>query len=578
MSTISRLAELSRGFRSSYLDFDALSAQVTAWAEAFPEIVRLSSIGKTPEGRDLWLLTIGKEPDRRRPTVWVDGNMHASELAGSSMALAMAEDAICFHLDSEKGFRDVPKAALGALSDVLWMVLPRMSPDGAEAVLKTGRYVRSVPRDERPNRGEPRWISEDLDGDGLALLMRVRDPGGEYVESEEVPGLMLPRLIEDAGPFYKIYPEGHIEHFDGHTVPTPHFLSDNQTDLNRNFPWSWAPPHEQAGAGAYALSEPEARAVVEFTTKHPEIFAWLNGHTFGGVFIRPLGHSPDVRMDSQDLALFRQIGEWCENLTGYPMVSGFEEFTYEPDKPLHGDLSDYAYHQRGAIAYVVELWDLFARIGMPKKKRFVLAYSELGRPEMIALGKWDAEHNASRVVRPWRSFEHPQLGTVELGGVDPRVGLWNPPYELLAEVCENQSRAFARVAALAPKLAIETRVESVDGDTSRVTVTVHNTGYLPSYVLSSAKVVEHAEPVRLETIASETSVNLLEPGDALRTAGHLDGWGRGLHDGSGALYFQRSRGNTGTATVTYWVRGRGTLALRVGSCRVGHTDVSVTIG
>ncbi len=574
---LATLATLARGFRADYLDYDALTGQVKAWAEAFPDVVRLTSIGQTPERRELWLLTIGREPERVRPTVWVDGNMHASELAGSSMALAMAEDAIAFHLDPNGGFRDLPAPAARALEDVLWMVLPRMSPDGAEAVLKTGRYVRSTPRDDRPGRAA-RWLSEDVDGDGLALLMRVRDPGGEYVESAEVPGLMLPRLIEDEGPFYKLYPEGRVDAFDGHTIPSPHFLSDNHADLNRNFPWSWAPPHEQAGAGAFPLSEPEARAVVELTSKHPEIFAWLNGHTFGGVFIRPLGHLPDTKMNEQDLALFRQIGAWSEALTGYPMVSGFEEFTYEPDKPLHGDLTDYAYHQRGAVAYVVELWDLFTRIGMPRKKRFVLAYSELGRPEMIALGKWDAEHNAGRVVRPWRPFEHPQLGPVEIGGVDPRVGLWNPPYELLAEVCERQSAAFARVASLAPRLELDApEVERLGDGVARVTLTVRNVGYLPTNVLASALALEHAEPVRV-TVTTEGSATVDADG-AFATLGHLDGWGRGLYDGSGALYFQRSRGNTGQARVRLLVRGApgaGAVTLRVGSCRVGHRVVRLT--
>lgn len=571
-----RLEELSRGFRSTYLDYETLTAQLRAWAEAFPQIVRLASIGKTPEGRELWVVTIGHDPDRCRPTVWVDGNMHASELAGSSMALAMAEDAIAFHASPHGTFRDLPKVACAALREVLWMVLPRISPDGAEAVLTTGRYVRSVPRDERPKKSHPRWISEDVDGDGLALLMRVKDPGGEYVESPEVAGLMLPRQIADEGPFYKIYPEGRIEHFDGSSIPTPHFLSDNQTDLNRNFPWSWAPPHEQAGAGAFPLSEPEARAIVEHTTRHPEIFAWLNGHTFGGVFIRPLGHKADVKMDPNDLALFKQIGAWSEEITGYPMVSGFEEFTYEPDKPLHGDLSDYAYHQRGAIAYVVELWDLFKRIGMPRKKRFVDAYSELGRPEMLALGKWDAEHNQSRVVRPWRAVTHPQLGPVEVGGVDPRVGLWNPPYEILPEVCEAQSRAFSRVASLAPRVVFgETRIVRLSPSLTEVTITVQNVGYLPTYVLSSARDIETNEALHADVTC--TGAELLNAHEGHREIGHLDGWGRGLHDGSGALYHQRSRGNTGTATLRYVVRGAGTLEIEVGSCRVGSVSQTVTI-
>ena len=55
---------LYRGFRENYLDYETLTAQLKAWAEAFPDIVRLESLATTREGRELWLLTIGPEPDR----------------------------------------------------------------------------------------------------------------------------------------------------------------------------------------------------------------------------------------------------------------------------------------------------------------------------------------------------------------------------------------------------------------------------------------------------------------------------------------------------------------------------------
>src|SRR5690349_12121452 len=161
-------------FRTSYLDFESLTAQLVAWRDAHPDLVRLQSLAKTPEGRDLWLLTIGKDPDRVRPTAWVDGNMHASELAGSSVALAIAEDVLRAHTDPAS--LDLPAAVVERVRATRFFVLPRMSPDGAECVLKTGRYVRSVPRDERVERGATRWRAGDVDGDGLTLVMRQLDP------------------------------------------------------------------------------------------------------------------------------------------------------------------------------------------------------------------------------------------------------------------------------------------------------------------------------------------------------------------------------------------------------------------
>ncbi len=571
----SALADLARGFRTAYLDHDTLTAQLHAWREAFPDLCRLQSIGTTPEGRALWLLTIGTDPDRVRPTAWVDGNMHASELAGSSVALAIAEDILRAHVDPDALGLSAPM--LARLRAGRFFVLPRMSPDGAEAVLTTGRFVRSVPRDGRAQQGAARWRCHDVDGDGLALVMRVLDPTGDYAAASPAhPDLLSARELDDAGPFYRVYPEGTIENWDGFTIPAPSFVGDNPIDLNRNFPWSWAPTHEQLGAGTFPASEPESRAVVEFACAHPEIYAWLNLHTFGGVFIRPLGHGPDSKMNQDDLGLFRLIGDWAESLTGYPMVSGYEEFLYEPDKPLHGDLTDFAYNQRGAIAYVVELWDLFKRLGMTRPKKFVEYYAHFTRAEQQQLAAWDREHNQGRIVRPWRAFQHPQLGAVEIGGIDARIGVWNPPYDVLPEVCTQQSRCFLRVAALAPEIRVrDARAIALGDGLHRIEVVIENGGYLPSHGLESAKALEWNEPLYADLTA--TGCTLVDPTSVRVQLGHLGGWGRGAGTGANELAYLRSPGNHTVARGRWIVRGAGRVTVRAGSSRVGFVDVELSV-
>jgi len=46
------VSDLHRGFRTSYLDHAQLTAQLHAWAEAYPALVRVTSLGATPEGRE----------------------------------------------------------------------------------------------------------------------------------------------------------------------------------------------------------------------------------------------------------------------------------------------------------------------------------------------------------------------------------------------------------------------------------------------------------------------------------------------------------------------------------------------
>ena len=564
-------------FRTSYLDYAELTEQLRAWAKAHPDFVKLASLGKSAEGRDIPLVTLGRAPDEMRPAIWVDGNMHATELCGSSVALAIAEDVIALHRNQDSR---LPTHMAEVLRDALFYVVPRMSPDGAEAVLKHGRYVRSSPVDKRLHKGHAYWEANDFDGNGHIGFMRQACDHGELVELAEFPGVMVPRLPEDPPPYYKLYPEGRIANFDGRRIPDPYFLSDNQYDFNRNFPYGWAPEHEQEGAGDFPGSAPETRAVLDFTIAHPNIFAWLNLHTFGGVLIRPLGDNPDSKMDQEDLAVFRQVEKWAKEFTGYPTVSGYHEFLYQPDKPLKGDLTEYAYHQRGALAYVIELWDLFTQIGVERKTPFVDVYSRLERKDLAALAKWDKEHNKGRIFGRWKKVKHPQLGEVEVGGLDLRVGISNPPYEMLARICEQHSDAFLRVASLVPRVVVEVVKQEVVAPASagarftRIELRVANKGYLSTYGLSSAKKLQFSEPLRA-TVEAE-GLEVTAPIEKVIDLGHLQGWGQGLYNGVN-IFFPWTRGNEHERFVTLVVEGRGKLSVRVGSARVGFRTIEVAV-
>ena len=115
---------------------------------------------------------------------------------------------------------------------------------------------------------------------------------------------------------------------------------------------------------------------------------------------------------------------------------------------------------------------------------------------------------------------------------------------------------YLRAAALAPAVALDAvETATLSPELTRVTVTVANHGYLPTYVLASARALTHNEPLWADVRC--TGCELADPDLAHREIGHLDGWGRGLFDGSGALYYTRTRGTTGARTLSWVVRGRG---------------------
>lgn len=569
-------------FRSTYLDHAQLWAQLNTWAQQHPDFVQVSVLGQSAQGRDIPLLTIGQRTDELRPAVWVDANMHASEVCGTSVALNIAQDIISLHRGAPtEGARALPAHMAQTLTQALVYVCPRISPDGAEAVLKTGRYVRSSPVDVRAAQGIPHWEGQDIDGDGLQGYMRREDPNGDLVALRDDQGRLLDppvlaaRLPEDEGPFYKMYPEGVIVNFDGRRIPDPGFLADNSYDFNRNFPFSWAPEPDQAGAGDFPGSAPEARAVMDFATAHPNIFVWLNLHTFGGVVIRPWGDKPDSAMDPIELAIYEQVEAWMTKYTGYPTVSGFHEFLYTPDTPIRGDLKAYAHQQRGALAYVVELWDLFAQLGIARKKPFIEHYQKFDRKDLLTLARFDREHNAGRIFKRWTKVQHPQLGEVELHGFDPRVGISNPPYEKLAQTCDSQSAAFLRVASLLPSLELDlVAQDKLEGALTRLEFRVSNRGYLATYGLASGRKLPHSEPLRL-SVQGE-GVRQVAPQQSVQALGQLEGWGAGLYGGK-SIFTPWTRGNGHEQYVTLVVEGSGELRVRVGNCRMGQRELAVRV-
>jgi hypothetical protein len=568
-------------FRDRYLNYAQLLEQLERWAREHSDIARLDSLGRSAEGRSIPILIIGRNPDLHRPAVWIDANMHASEVCGTNVALAIASDLISLMSGSEMaGGKPLPRPMVESLRAALFYIVPRVAPDGAEQFMLNGRPLRSSPVDDRVPQKVPRWVTADIDGDGWVGCMRQACPGGELSELRDEEGrrieppVLVPRLPEDEGPYFKLYPEGHIEHFDGHHIPDPHFLSDNPHDFNRNFPYHWVPEPGEAGAGPYPGSAPETRAVLDFATRHPNIMAWLSLHAFGGVLIRPLGDQPDSKMDPHDLSIFEHVEAWMSEHTGYPTVSGFHEFLYAPEKPIHGDLMDYAYHQRGALAYVVELWDVFKQIGIVPKKPFMDNYTKLTRRDMRALVDFDRKHNAGRIFKSWRKFNHPQLGEVELAGFDPRVGILNPPLERIAETCDTQSAAFLRVASLLPRLELEVLRQTKGDSHVRTDVRIRNDGYLATYGPSSAKSLPHAEPLRVTVRCEATQI--LTPTVPQTDIGHLEGWGGGLY-GRTSGFEPWTRGNDSERVVSFITTGAGRLHVEVGSCRVGTFRLEIDV-
>jgi hypothetical protein len=558
-------------FLRDYVSYDQLTRILKAWADAHPEFVRLSSLGKTEAGREVWLLEVGKDPDRARPAICIDANMHSAELLGTNAALCIAQALIDLHLGTSPGADGPPARLRDAARECLYYIIPRVTPDGAEDVLANGRLSRSAPRRRRPASG-PHWVRKDMDGDGQIRQIRMEHPAGEFVRHPQHPHVLVARTIDDEGPFYKVFPEGHIEGFDGRHIPFAHTLSDNDSDFNRNFPHRWSASHE--GAGEFPGDDFETAALIGFATRLPHIFAWLNLHTFGGIFIRPPFSGSAADVSPEDLGLYEHAAALALRHTGMITVSAFDDMTPLADRPMTGTLAAWAYGDRGCFAWAVELWDLFAAAGLPKRRPYFKNYALQQRHEISALVEWDAKHNEARVFAPWRRFAHPQLGDVEIGGIDPVRGLINPPENAIAPICRAVSSFAVALASLGPRLEARLTAERIAPDLTKLELLATNSGYLPTYVSAISRTQPWNSPLQARV---RTDGCKLLAGPEFAELGHLRGWGRGDDEEANGPFFQKSQA-VNDISLTWLVTGQGLFTVEVGSPRTGWQTLEIALG
>jgi murein tripeptide amidase MpaA len=489
----------------TYYRYEDLSRVLRELAEEHASLVRLSSIGHSFEGRDIWLATVtnvASGPDADKPALWVDGNIHATEVAGSMACLYL----LVHLLDAYGKAPDVTRC----LDTRVFYICPRVNPDGAEwALADVPKLIRSstrpYPYDEEPIGG---LVREDIDGDGRVLTMRIPDANGPWKVCDRDARLLVRRDPgETGGQYYRLLPEGRIEHYDGVTLKLQ--PRREQLDLNRNFPAGWRQEHEQYGAGPFPASEPEVHAAVRFITGHRNITGAITFHTYSGVLLRPYSHQADDTLPAEDLWTYQKIGAKGTELTGYPSISVFHEFRYHPKEVITGSLDDWMYDHGGVFAWTVEIWSPQREAGIGDYK-FIEWYREHPVEDDLKLLRWNDEALGGKGFVAWYAFEHPQLGPVELGGWDSLFTWSNPPHALLEQELRRFPRWLVWHLLISPRLElVQADAIRLSEDSWRVRLVVHNTGWLPTYVTKRALnnkltrgvvcEIELAEGVRLET-------------------------------------------------------------------------------
>lgn len=461
-----------------YYKYEEITDILKKYESQYPDFVKLTSIGTTSMGRNIWAVEItdlssGKFEDK--PAYYVEANIHAGEVTGSMTVMCFL-DTIFTNIQSD----EIKKL----LKEYTIYAVPRVSPDGSEHYLTSADYVRSVPKMYPYDIEMPGLQKKDMDGDNVARLMRVKTKYGAWKISEKDSRIMEKRAPDDVdGEFYNVYDEGMIEDFDGINIINAPSKFGN--DFNRNYPIGWETEDKQAGAGTYPLVNPETKANADFLLNHHNVCFVVDMHTAGGQNLYTPGYKSAKNAIKEDIEIYKALGNMAKQENGYPVLNVFDDYMPASASVTYGGFDDFCHFVLGIPAMTIECWDLNVRAGVemlypPKENK--TAEEELSDFEKCL--KW-ADENLSQEegFKPWTEFLHPQLGTVEIGGFNSKFFSQNPPSKFLEQEVVKHTNFMLRAIKTLPKVIFEsTEIEKLADGLYRLDVIVGNKGFMPTYV------------------------------------------------------------------------------------------------
>lgn len=445
-----------------YYDHATLGEIGRQLEKAWPDYCRLSSIGASVEGRDIWLITVTDfrvgDPDLK-PAMWIDGNIHANEVQGSEIALYTAWY-LCEMAERVEWVAEF-------LRDRTMYIVPTINPDGRDNFIyeaNTPHSPRSglAPRDDDGDGEFDEDDFDDLNGDGHITMMRRRNSNGRWIVSPEDPRLMVRARPDQPGEWELLGNEGFDNDGDGR-------VNEDRAgyyDPNRNWPWRWAPAYIQGGADAYPTSLPETRAVVNFVIAHPNIAAGQTYHNSGGMILRGPGIEQDS-VRSADRQVYDVIGSRGEEiLPGYRYIVIWKDLY-----TTWGNQLDWFYGGRGILTFSNELWTSF---------NYFREASESERWDRDSY-RFDRYLLFGEAFVPWTPIEHPQYGMIEVGGQKKQFTRAIPGFLLREEAHRNMAFTLFQAGQMPLTQVDSIEVRSLPGGLSEVRATVANRRLTPTH-------------------------------------------------------------------------------------------------
>ncbi len=428
----------------------------------YPKFVKIETIGKSYQGRDLWAVTINN-PDTgkasEKPAMYVDANIHGNEIQGTEVTLYIMD-----YLVSNYG---KVKKITDLVNRVVFYIVPIVNPDGRAFFMDKPNTPSTSRANKKPIDDDRDGLFDeddydDLDGDGNIVQMRKKVKAGTgYLKlNPKDPRIMERVKPGEKGDYIILGLEGIDNDGDGKVNEDP----AGGYDMNRTYGFNWMPPFIQFGTSNYPFEPSETMAIAKFLMTHKNIAATQDFHNSGGMILRGPGANNMGIYPFADVKVYDYIGKEGEKmLPGYDYMISWKDLY-----PVFGGFNDFSYRTLGIISFTNELYQAQQD------------FNKDGKVTEEERMKWNDEilHGAGFVN--WHHYKHPQYGDIEIGGwkkMTTRI----PPGFQLEELC-HRNGAFVIFNALhLPDVKIkEVKKEKIGKNLYRITALVMNERMIPT--------------------------------------------------------------------------------------------------
>lgn len=525
-----------------------LGAALDSIARSASSVVRVTTLATSPGRRPVQVVRVGASDTK--PAVLVLAGAYGPQISSSEVALRMV-----------RNLASLTGANRALLDNYTIYIVPRLNPDASEAFFGPLRWERTgndAAFDDDRDMANDEDGPNDLNGDGIITMMRVKAHDGEWMVDAVDPALMR-RADATKGErgMYRLLVEGRDDDNDGE------YNEDvvGGTDISRNFANNFRFFGEHSGL--HPFSAEESRAVAEFMSTHDNIGAvyvlgmqdnlikaW-EGRRVPGIGGAAQGTSAGGPLTA---SLPEDNGWFTEVSRRFKVTTGFSEGPATATDV--GDPLSWSYFHMGRFAFGSRVWwpgkapaDTAAARRAPAADPLAAERNDY---------RWMKANNPAGFVE-WTAVQGFTIDgqAVEVGGFAPGAQL-NPAGSQLDSLAMKHTAFVTELAQMMPTLAVPTvTVTEVGPRVYRISAVVQNNGYLPSNAAIGVR-SRLPQRARVELVLSNA---------------HTLSGGRRMN------YIGAVRGSGGTETFEWVVVGapNSTITLNVGSPHAGLTTQTITL-